>query len=65
MPQGMTLQEGLDYLVAEVIDLGKEVENSIEIMVRAMQTRDASVACMELGWMLATRSEGRRRRGIV
>ena len=49
MPQGMTLQQGLDYLVAEVIDLGKEVENSIEIMVRAMQTRDASLARMELG----------------
>ena len=49
MPQGTTLQEGIDHLVAEVIDLGKEVENSIEIMVKAMQTRDASVARMELG----------------
>src|SRR5215218_10387586 len=49
MPQGTTLQQGLDDLVAEVIDLGKEVENSIEIMVRAMQTRDAGVARMQLG----------------
>src|SRR5215217_7949805 len=49
MPQGTTLQQGLDDLVAEVIDLGKEVENSIEIMVKAMQTRDAGVARMELG----------------
>ena len=49
MPQGTTLQQGLDDLVAEVIDLGKEVENSIEIMVKAMQTRDAGMARMELG----------------
>src|SRR5215212_1903589 len=49
MPHGTTLQQGLDDLVAEVIDLGKEVENSIEIMVKAMQTRDAGVARMELG----------------
>ena len=64
MPQGMTLQQGLDYLVAEVIDLGKEVENSIEIMVRAMQTRDAVWLVWSSEWMLATRSEGRRRRGM-
>ena len=49
MPKGTTLQQGLDDLVAEVIDLGKEVENSIEIMVKAMKTRDAGVARMELG----------------
>src|SRR5215212_1740345 len=49
MPQETTLQQGLDDLVAEVIELGKEVENSIEIMVKAMETRDAGVARMELG----------------
>ena len=49
MSQGTTLQQGLDDLVAEVIDLGKEVENSIEIMVKAMQTHDAGLARMELG----------------
>jgi len=39
----------LDELVAEVLDLGKEVERSIGIMVRAMEMRDASVASEELG----------------
>jgi phosphate transport system protein len=32
-----------------VIDLGKEVENSIETMLRAMETRDADLARSELG----------------
>ena len=49
MPQGTTLQQGLEDLVTEVIDLGKQVESSIEIMVKAMETRDASVARRELG----------------
>jgi phosphate transport system protein len=44
-----TLQQGLDDLVAEVLDLGKEVENSIETMVKAMETHDASAASRELG----------------
>jgi phosphate transport system protein len=44
-----TLQQGLDALVMEVLDLGKEVESSIENMVKAMETRDASVASHELG----------------
>jgi phosphate transport system protein len=44
-----TLQQGLDDLVAEVLDLGKEVESSIENMVKAMETRDSSVASRELG----------------
>jgi phosphate transport system protein len=44
-----TLQQGLDDLVAEVLDLGKEVEGSIENMVKAMETRDASAASQELG----------------
>jgi phosphate transport system protein len=43
------LQQGLDGLTAEVLDLGKEVEGSIEIMVKAMEARDAGVASRELG----------------
>jgi phosphate transport system protein len=49
MPRGTTSQQGLEDLVAKVIDLGKEVENSIEIMVKAMETRDADLARSELG----------------
>src|SRR5918992_740718 len=44
-----TLQQGVDDLVAEVLDLGREVESSIENMVKAMETRDASMASRELG----------------
>src|SRR3712207_1330909 len=44
-----TLQQGLDDLVAEVLDLGKEVESTINTMVKAMETRDASTASQELG----------------
>ena len=49
MPRGTTLQQSLEDLVAEVIDLGKEVETSIETMVKAMETRDADLADSELG----------------
>ena len=49
MPRGTTLQQGLENLVTEVIDLGKEVENSIETMLEAMETRDADLARSELG----------------
>lgn len=49
MPQGTTLQQELEDLVAEVIDLGKEVDNSIAITVKAMETRDAGLARSELG----------------
>jgi phosphate transport system protein len=49
MSQGTTLQQGLEELIAEVIDLGKEVENSIEVMLKAMETREAGVARRELG----------------
>ena len=44
-----TLPQGLEDLVAEVLDLGKEVESSIETMVKAMETRDAGAASRELG----------------
>jgi phosphate transport system protein len=49
MPRGTTLQQGLEDLVAEVVDLGKEVENSIETMLKAMEKRDADLARSELG----------------
>jgi phosphate transport system protein len=49
MPRGTTLQQSLEDLIAEVIDLGKEVENSIETMLKAMETRDADLAQSELG----------------
>src|SRR5918998_2431721 len=44
-----TLQQGLDHLVAEVLDLGREVESCIETMVKAMDTRDVRAASQELG----------------
>ena len=44
-----TLPQGLEDLVAEVLDLGREVESSIENMVKAMETCDASLASQELG----------------
>ena len=44
-----TFQQELDDLVAEVLDLGGEVERSLENMVEAMETRDANLANRELG----------------
>jgi phosphate transport system protein len=44
-----TFQQELDNLVEEVINLGTEVEGSLESMVKAMEGRDASLAEKELG----------------
>jgi phosphate transport system protein len=44
-----TFQQELDDLVAEVLDLGREVEGSLENMVEAMEARDAALANRELG----------------
>jgi phosphate transport system protein len=44
-----TFQQELDDLVAEVLDLGTEVEVSLENMVKAMENRDARLAEKELG----------------
>jgi phosphate transport system protein len=44
-----TFQQELDELVGEVMDLGTEVEGSLENMVAAMENRDAGVAEKELG----------------
>jgi phosphate transport system protein len=44
-----TFQQELDDLVDEVIELGVEVEGSLESMVKAMESRDATIAEKELG----------------
>jgi phosphate transport system protein len=44
-----TFQQELDQLVGEVLDLGEEVEDSLENMVKAMEMRDAQTAEQELG----------------
>jgi phosphate transport system protein len=44
-----TFQQELDGLTSDVLDLGREVEASLENMVRAMEGRDAGVARQELG----------------
>src|SRR5918992_6006602 len=44
-----TFQQELDELIEEVLDLGTEVESSLENTVRAMEGRDASIAEKELG----------------
>ena len=44
-----TFQQELDELVGEVLDLGGEVERSLQSMVGAMEGRDASLAEEELG----------------
>jgi phosphate transport system protein len=44
-----TFQQELDELVAEVLELGAEVEGSLENMVKAMENRDARLAEKELG----------------
>jgi len=44
-----TFHQELDDLVAEVLDLGGEVEGSLENMVKALETRDAGLADRELG----------------
>jgi phosphate transport system protein len=44
-----TFQQELDDLIEEVINLGSEVESSLESMVKAMESHDASLAEKELG----------------
>jgi len=53
-----TFQQELDDLAAEVFDLGKEVGGSLQNMVKAMQTRDASLANRELGVDLRYKARG-------
>src|SRR5918995_6186387 len=44
-----TFQQELDDLVDELIELGTQVESSLENMVKAMESRDAHLAEKELG----------------
>src|SRR5215211_5732972 len=44
-----TFQQELDGLTSDLLDLGREVEASLENMVRAMESRDADLARQELG----------------
>src|SRR5687767_11106669 len=44
-----TFQQELKGLTSDLLDLGREVEASLENMVRAMEGRDAGVAREELG----------------
>jgi phosphate transport system protein len=44
-----TFQQELNVLTSDLLDLGREVETSLENMVRAMEGRDAGVARQELG----------------
>src|SRR5919107_454533 len=42
-----TFQQELDGLISDLLDLGGEVEASLDNMVKAMETRDAGVARRE------------------
>jgi phosphate transport system protein len=53
-----TFQQELDGLIEDVLDLGKEVEGSLENMVVAMEARDADVAGRELGVDLRYKARG-------
>ena len=53
-----TFQQELDGLIGDVLDLGKEVEGSLENMVVAMESRDADVAGRELGVDLRYKARG-------
>jgi phosphate uptake regulator len=44
-----TFQQEIDNLVARMLDLGRQVEVSLENMVGAMEERDAELAGKELG----------------
>ncbi len=44
-----TFQEDLDNLVGEVLELGEEVHGTLSEMIRAMETRDGSIAEQEVG----------------
>ncbi len=44
-----TFHQELDDLTSDLLDLGREVEGSLENMVRAMENRDVDVARQELG----------------
>src|ERR687889_541058 len=53
-----TFQQELDGLTSDVLDLGREVEASLENMVRAMESRDADLARQELGVDVRYKTKG-------
>jgi phosphate transport system protein len=53
-----TFQQELDGLIDDVLDLGNEVERSLENMVVAMEGRDAEVAGRELGVDMRYKARG-------
>jgi phosphate transport system protein len=53
-----TFQQELDVLTSDLLDLGREVEASLENMVRAMEDRDAGVARQELGVDIRYKTRG-------
>jgi phosphate transport system protein len=53
-----TFQHELDQIVEEVIELGVEVEGSLESMLRAMEGREATIAERELGVDLRYKGRG-------
>jgi phosphate transport system protein len=53
-----TFQQELDGLISDLLDLGAEVEDSLDNMVRAMEGRDAGVARGELGVDLRYKTRG-------
>jgi phosphate transport system protein len=53
-----TFQQELDGLIEDVLDLGNEVERSLENMVVAMEGRDADVAGRELGVDMRYKARG-------
>jgi phosphate transport system protein len=53
-----TFQQELDGLVSDLIELGGEVEASLENMVKAMEARDAEVARQELGVDMRYKTRG-------
>jgi phosphate transport system protein len=53
-----TFQQELDGLISDVVELGAEVEASLENMVKAMEGRDANVARRELGVDMRYKARG-------
>jgi phosphate transport system protein len=53
-----TFQQELDGLISDLLDLGGEVEASLENMVKAMEERDADVARRELGVDIRYKTRG-------
>ncbi len=53
-----TFQQELDGLISDLLDLGGEVEGSLDNMVKAMEERDADVARRELGVDIRYKTRG-------